>query len=99
MTLPAIYSSLSELTLLLINTMLNQIIKCLNQIISKNKPYNLRICTFTLNKFQEKNLNLNRDLNSDTQISSLALCSNIFEEIMNMYFRNMVCKYYSKREA
>ena len=27
---------------------LNQIIKCLNQIISENKPYNLRPCTFTL---------------------------------------------------
>ena len=25
---------------------LNQIIKCLNQIISENKPYNLRLCTF-----------------------------------------------------
>ena len=33
---------------------LNQIIKCLNQIISENKPYNLRLCTFTLHKFQEK---------------------------------------------
>ena len=31
----------------------NQIIKCLNQIISENKPYNLRLCTFTLHKFQE----------------------------------------------
>ena len=35
----------------------NQIIKCLNQIISENKPYNLRLCTFRLHKFQEKNLN------------------------------------------
>ena len=35
---------------------LNQIIKCLNQIISENKPYNLRLCTFTLHKFQEKSL-------------------------------------------
>ena len=52
---------------------LNQIIKCLNQIISENKPYNLRLCTFTLHKFPEKNLNLNRDSNSDLQISSLAL--------------------------
>ena len=25
--------------------------------ISENKPYNLRLCTFTLHKFQEKNLN------------------------------------------
>ena len=25
----------------------NQIITCLNQIISENKPYNLRLCTFT----------------------------------------------------
>ena len=50
------------------------IIKCLNQIISKNKPYNLRLCTFTFHKFQEKNLNLNRDTNSDLQIRSLALC-------------------------
>ena len=45
----------------------------LNQIISENKPYNLRLCTLTFNKFQEKNLNLNRDPNSDLQISSLAL--------------------------
>ena len=52
---------------------IKEIIKCLNQIISENKPYNLRLCTFTLHKFQEKNLNLNRDLNSDLQISSLAL--------------------------
>ena len=51
----------------------NQIIKRLNQIISENKPYNLRLCTFTLHKFQEKNLNLNRDSNSDLQISNLAL--------------------------
>ena len=29
------------------------IIKGLNEIISENKPYNLRLCTFT---FQEKNL-------------------------------------------
>ena len=34
--------------------------KSLNQIISENKPSNLRHCTFTLHKFQEKNLNLNR---------------------------------------
>ena len=27
------------------------IIKCLNQIISENKPYNLRLCTFTFQKF------------------------------------------------
>ena len=33
---------------------LNQIIKRLNQIISENKPYNLRLCTFTFHKFQEK---------------------------------------------
>ena len=26
---------------------LNQIIKCLNQIISENKPYNLGLCPFT----------------------------------------------------
>ena len=38
---------------------LNQMIKCLNQIINENKPYNLRLCTFTFHKFQEKkNLNL-----------------------------------------
>ena len=52
---------------------LNQIIECLNQIISENKPYNLRVCTFAFHKFQEKNLNLNWDSNSDLQISSLAL--------------------------
>ena len=34
---------------------LNQIINCLNQIISENKPYNLRRCTFTCHKCQEKN--------------------------------------------
>ena len=50
-----------------------QIIKCLNQINSENKPYNLRLCTFILHKFQEKNLNLNRDSNSDLLISSLEL--------------------------
>ena len=27
--------------------MYNIINKCLNQIISENKPYNLRLCTFT----------------------------------------------------
>ena len=30
------------------------IIKYLNQIISENKPYNLRLCTFTFHKFEEK---------------------------------------------
>ena len=41
MTLPAIYWSLNELTSLLNKyDALNQIIKCLNQIISENKPYN-----------------------------------------------------------
>ena len=39
-------------------------IKCLTQIISENKPYNLPLCTFTLHKFQEKNLNLNGDSDS-----------------------------------
>ena len=62
MTLPAIYWSLSELTSLLNKyNALNKIIKCLNQIISENRPYNLHLFTFTLYKFQEKNLNLNRD--------------------------------------
>ena len=46
-------------------TVSNQIIKCLNQIISGHKPYNLRLYTFTLHKFQEKNLNLNRDSRSE----------------------------------
>ena len=69
MTLPAIYWSLSELTSLLHKyDALNQIIKCLNQIISENKPYNLHLYTFTFHKFQEKNLNLNRNSNSDLQI-------------------------------
>ena len=49
--------------LFIISRSLNQIIKCLNQIISENKPYNLRLCTFTLHKCQEKNLNPNRDSN------------------------------------
>ena len=31
-------------------------IKCLNKIISENKPYNLRLCTFAIHKFQEKNI-------------------------------------------
>ena len=62
-----------KLTHFLMEDFLNQIIKCLNQIISENKPYNLRLCTFILHKFQEKNLNLNRDSNSDFQISSLAI--------------------------
>ena len=75
MTLPVIYRSLSKLTFLLNKyDALNQIIKCLHQIISENKPYNLGLCTFTLHKFQKKNLNLKQDLNSDLQISSLALC-------------------------
>ena len=51
-----------------VNT-LNQIIKCLNQSISENKPSNLRLCKYTFHKFQEKNLNLNRDSNSNPQIS------------------------------
>ena len=68
MTLPVIYWSLSKLT-----SLLNKY-DTLNQIISENKPYNLCLCTFTLHKFQEKNLNLNRDSNSDLQIFSLALC-------------------------
>ena len=50
----------------------NQIIKCLNQIISENILYNLRICTFTLHKFQEKDLNLNRDSNLELHESSMA---------------------------
>ena len=51
---------------------LNQIIKCLNQIISE---INLIIWAFVhfkldfIIKFQEKNLNLNRDLNSDLQMA------------------------------
>ena len=32
--------------LFLLFLVLNQIIKCLNQFISENKPYNLRFCTF-----------------------------------------------------
>ena len=32
----------------------NQIIKCLNQIISENKPYNLRLCPFTKLNFKRK---------------------------------------------
>ena len=32
------------------------IIKCLNQIISENKTFHLRLCTFTLHKCQEKNV-------------------------------------------
>ena len=32
--------------------MLTQINKCLNQIISENKPYNLRLCTFTKFNFK-----------------------------------------------
>ena len=45
-----------------------------NQIISENKPYKFGLCTFIYNiKFQEKNLNLNWDSNSDLQISGLAL--------------------------
>ena len=52
MTLPAIYWSLSELTSLLNKyDVLNQIIECLNQIISENKPYNLHLCTFKTHKF------------------------------------------------
>ena len=51
------------------NKLLYQIIKCLNQIINENKLYNLRHCTFIFHKFQEKNLNLNRDSNSDLLIS------------------------------
>ena len=44
MTLPAICWSLCEQTSLLSKyDALNQIIKCLNQIISENKPYNLRL--------------------------------------------------------
>ena len=40
---------LSPLTLItVIIFILHRIIKCLNQIISENKPYNLRLCTFTL---------------------------------------------------
>ena len=55
MTLPAIYWTLSELTSLLNKyDALNQIIKCLNQIISENKPYNLRLCTFTKFNFKRK---------------------------------------------
>ena len=48
-------------TLYLTSEDIDQIIKYLNQIISENKPYNLRLCTFTFHKFEEKNLNLNRD--------------------------------------
>ena len=55
MTLPVIYWSLSELTSLLNKyNALNQIIKYLNQIISENKPYNLRLCAFTFYKFFSK---------------------------------------------
>ena len=55
MTLPAIYWSLSKLTLLLNKyDFLNQIIKCLNQIISKNTPYNFSPLYIYIIKFQEK---------------------------------------------
>ena len=33
---------------------LYQIIKCLHQITSENKPYNLRLCTFTKLNFKRK---------------------------------------------
>ena len=45
---------------------LNQIIKCLNQIISENKPFNSRLCTFI---FQEESLKVNWNKN---QRSSMA---------------------------
>ena len=35
---------------------MNQIIKCLNQIISENKPYNLRLCTFTFLKNKDSSM-------------------------------------------
>ena len=47
---------------------LNQIIKCLNQIIREIKLYNLRLCTFTLHKFQEKNLNPNRTRDLEVRV-------------------------------
>jgi hypothetical protein len=65
---------------------LNQIIKCLNHIISENKSYNLRLCTFILHKFQEKNMNLNRDSNSDLQISSLEIWRSEFESQFRFKF-------------
>ena len=33
---------------------LDQVIKCLNQSISENKPYNFCLCTFTLLNFKRK---------------------------------------------
>ena len=67
MTLPAIYWSLSELTSLLNKSdALNQIIKCLNLIISENKPYNLRLCTFT---FQLESLKVNWNKNQDSSMA------------------------------
>ena len=66
MTLSAIYWSLSELTLLLnkYDIQIKLLVKT-NLIISAFIIYII--------KFQEKNLNLNRDSNSNLQISSLAL--------------------------
>ena len=69
MTLPAIYWSLSELISLLNKyDVLNQLIKCLNQIISENKPYNLRPCRFTFYKFQEESLKVNWNKNQDSSM-------------------------------
>ena len=68
-----------SITIICVSTILvNQIIKCLNQIICENKPYNLRLCTFTLHKFLEKILNLNRDSNSDWR-SAIELSSFLFQ--------------------
>ena len=74
--LPALYCSvyLLKVPYYHLNVTEEIVIKCLNQIIIENKPYNLRLRTFKFHKFQEKKLNLNRESNSDLQMSSLALC-------------------------
>ena len=69
------------------NIKIYQIIKCLNQIVSENKPYNLRLCTFKLHTFQEKNWNLNRI--AQWQRARLEICRSEFDLRLKFFSWNL----------
>ena len=52
----------------------------------------MRICTFTFHKFQEKNLNLKWDSNSDLQISSLALYQWAIQVLIPIHLQTLLLK-------
>ena len=69
------------------NLEINLIIKCLSQIISENKPYNLRLCTYTFRKFQENPGSFQIFL---LKFMKSILCINIFMYIFFIIFNTRI---------